>query len=385
MEGRLYRLLNRIMETDVLGIVCCGRVGIRLLGVVKEIGFHGEIYLMDNSEHCIGNKINGIEVKSPHIIKGKNSLYVIANNTRKVREDIRQQLLDLGGSNIEEYYSLPDKYYFKDISEVNYKDELLKMCKQIYGDNFQIDNPHTYNEKINWEKLNIHDPRRTLLSDKYRVREWIKEKLGEQYLTKLYGVYDEPTEIDFDSLPKKFVLKVNHMSGTNILVQNKDNIDKEAIIKKLQQYKNENHAYNLLELHYRDIKPVIICEEYLEGVAETLYDYDVYCFHGKPKYIWCINGSHRVGCKATFYTTKWEPLPFSFGYPKDPVLAPKPEILDDILKLSSILANDFEHVRVDWMIAQDGRLIFSEMTFSTWGGVMCFIPEEWDKKMGDLI
>ena len=131
--------------------------------------------------------------------------------------------------------------------------------------------------------------------------------------------------------------------------------------------------------------PKIICEEYLEGLADYIYDYNIYCFHGEPMYIWCIKGSHKPECQASFYNKKWEMQEFSYGYPKDPVLAPKPAGLEEMLELSRILCRDFEHIRVDWYNLPDGRVLFGEMTFSTWSGLMHFIPEEYDEIFGKLI
>lgn len=153
----------------------------------------------------------------------------------------------------------------------------------------------------------------------------------------------------------------------------------------MNEWKEINYAYLSLELHYRDIEPKIICEEYLPGLADNVYDYNIYCFHGKPKYIWCIKGSHKADCKASFYSTDWEMQSFSFLYPKDHDLAPKPEKLDKMLELSEILCKDFDHVRVDWYNLPDGRVLFGEMTFSSGAGFAAWTPEEYDTIFGEMI
>ena len=157
------------------------------------------------------------------------------------------------------------------------------------------------------------------------------------------------------------------------------------VCQQLNEWKVHNFAFESYELHYKDIIPKIVCEEYLEGVAENVYDYNIYCFHGEPEYIWCIRESHRPGCRASFYNKEWEMQPFSYGYPKDPVLAPRPEKLEEMLELSKILCKEFQHVRVDWYNLPDGRVVFGEMTFSTWGGLMHFEPKEYDIVFGRLI
>jgi len=254
-----------------------------------------------------------------------------------------------------------------------------------FGKPINWQKPETYNEKINWEKINIKDERRTRLADKYLVREWIKEQIGEKYLTQLYGVWDNACDINFDKLPNQFVLKLNNGSGRNIIVKDKSKFNQVEVCQKLNEWREHNFAYNSFELHYKNIIPKIICEEYLEGLAESVYDYNIYCFHGKPEYIWCIKGSHRPGCQASFYNKKWEMQSFSYGYPKDPVLAPRPSKLEEMLKLSETLSKEFEHVRVDWYNLPDGRVLFGEMTFSTWSGLMHFEPEEYDLVFGNLI
>ena len=112
----------------------------------------------------------------------------------------------------------------------------------------------------------------------------------------------------------------------------------------------------------------------------------MYIFHmNVSKYIWCIKGSHRPDCTATFYNTDWERQPFSFGYPLDIYPAPRPEKLDEMLELTKILCKDFEHVRVDWYIMPDGRILFGEMTFQTWGGMKKIVPKKYDLYLGSLI
>ena len=207
----------------------------------------------------------------------------------------------------------------------------------------------------------------------------------QEYVTRLYAVWDSVDDINFDVLPNSFVLKVNNGSGRNIIVKDKQNMDKDLVCKQLGIWLNQNFAYVSLELQYKDVVPKIICEEYLEGVAEEIYDYNIYCFHGEPEYIWCIKGSHRPGCKASFYNKKWEKQPFSYGYPKDEEMAPVPEKLEKMLELSRILCEDFEHVRVDWYNLPNGRVLFGEMTFTTWSGLRRFEPDEYDTVFGNLI
>ena len=143
--------------------------------------------------------------------------------------------------------------------------------------------------------------------------------------------------------------------------------------------------HTCLEMQYKDVPPKIICEKFIPGMAESLYDYQFYCFHGKPKYIWCIKASHKENCQASFYDTDWKKQEFTFGYPGDPDFVPRPKQLAKMLQISEILSADFEHVRVDLYELPDGRILFGELTLTSWGGFHKFVPEKYDKVLGELI
>lgn len=380
-------ILRRTQNADGIIIVGAGKRGRELLESFKE---YDSIFIkafFDNNNALIGTYIDGIEIMKPHKAAERNILYVISVNAVEIQEKLYAQLQDIGigAYDIVIYYSKRNYDYLSKLDERFYEEEIRNMYYEKLGKELNWKNPSTYNEIINWEKVNIKDERRTRLADKYLVRDWIKEQIGEEYLTKLYGVWDDAEDIDFENLPNAFVLKVNNGSGRNIIVKDKGRIYRAQVCKQLNEWKKNNFAYNSLELHYKNIVPKIMCEEYLEGVAENVYDYNIYCFHGEPLYIWCIKGSHRPGCQASFYTPEWELQPFSYGYPKDNVVAPKPEKLEEMLELSRLLSKDFEHVRVDWYNLPGGRLLFGEMTFSTWGGLAKWEPEEYDAVFGNLI
>lgn len=385
------RSLNHVLEcaknVERVVIVGAGERGKELLGHLREIDTISIKCFFDNNKILPGNRIEGIEVLRPCNFEDDNYLYIIAVDKPALRKELNVQLQELGirKNCIIVYYFYRDNDYLRNLDEKYYQEELQEIYYKIFGKKINWDNPTTYNEKINWEKLNIKDARRTRLADKYLVREWIKEQIGDKYLTKLYGAWDHTEEIDFAKLPKAFVMKLNNGSGRNIIVKDKSQANWDSICQQLNEWKERNFAFETLELHYKDIIPKIICEEYLEGVAENVYDYNIYCFHGKPVYIWCIKGSHRPECQASFYNTDWEMQPFSYGYPKDPVLAPKPERLDEMLHLSKKLCEGFEHVRVDWYNLPDGRVLFGEMSFSSWSGLSKWVPEEYDTVFGKLI
>ena len=282
-----------------------------------------------------------------------------------------------------------DYDYYSHLDPKYYRDELSEQYRLVFGREMNWETPKTYNEIINWEKLNLHDSRRTNLADKVRVKEYIKEKIGEEYLNNLIGqgIYDDVDQINFDNLPNAFVIKMNNGSGKNIIIKDKSKANIDEIRRTLRDWSKINYAYcnGTYEMHYHDIVPKIICEEYLQGVAEDVCDYDVYCFHGEPKYIHCVRGCHTDSWRGAFYDTEWKRQPFSHGCPEDNEPADRPPQLEKMLELSRKLSEGFDHVRIDWWDLPDGRLLFCEMTFSSWAGFSPFKPDKYDLFFGMLI
>lgn len=386
MKGRLKGIIEKARTADKVIIVGAGKRG-------KELFWHlrqNEIsvsYFFDNSKLSIGKEIEGVKILVPQNMGNMRGLYIIAIDGLAGQESLHKQLQSLGikENDIMIFDCFWNYDYMSNLDESYYVEEVQRMYEERFGRRIDWQNPVTYNEKINCEKLLCRDKIRTILADKLLVREWIAEKIGVRYLNKIYKVWDNPEEIDFEELPEKFVLKMNNASGRNIIVKDKGGMDWNLVRRQLGEWKKRNFAYDCFELHYKDIVPKIFCEAYLEGVADKVYEYDIYCFHGEPAYIWCINGSHKTNCKASFYNKNWEMQSFSYGYPKDEQIAPKPEKLEEMLELSKVLSSDFQHVRVDWYNLPDGRVLFGEMTFTTWGGLSKFDPDEWDTVFGKMI
>lgn len=389
-EETLISIIERCSIAEEIVIVGAGNCGKRLYEIIKDKKEKIKAFF-DNDNKKIETKIGEVVISKPYNILNVKCLYIIAVANQKIKNDLFNQLIELGikDNNIVAYNDLSSLEciykYVKNIDEKEYPKVVESLYYQKFGRRINLDNPKTYNEIINWEKLYLKEPIRTELADKVKVRDWVKERIGDEHLTKRYGLWDDPRDINFDELPSSFVLKLNNGSGRNILVKDKSKLDIPSTIKTLNEWKNINYAFTALELHYKDIVPKIICEEYLKDLAESVYDYNIYCFHGEPKFIWCIKGSHRPNCQASFYDLNWEMQPFSYGYPKDEKKAPKPEKLDEMLELSRVLCKQFKHVRVDWYSMPDGRVLFGEMTFTTWAGLNKFTPEKYDLEFGKLI
>lgn len=274
------------------------------------------------------------------------------------------------------------KYFCK--TELSKREAILRLFELRFGYRFDFDNPVTYNEKIQWLKLYGDIESETRLADKYLVREYVKQCIGEQYLTRLYGVWDNPDDIDFDSLPDKFVLKANHGSGMNIIVTDKSSLDIPKTRKTLRRWLKDNFAWYFMELQYEHIPPKIIAEEYLENRDGDLYDYKVWCFNGKAYYIMFLS-ERKQGLKMAFYDLQWNKQNFVYNYPLQEQEIERPDNLDEMIEKAELLSAGFPHVRVDFYRLNDGSLKLGELTFSSYMGLCKWEPKEADSDMGKLL
>jgi hypothetical protein len=242
----------------------------------------------------------------------------------------------------------------------------------------------TFNEKIQWLKLYDSTPIKTLLADKYKVRDYIKNKIGEEHLIPLYGVYDKFEDINFEQLPNKFVIKCNHGSGFNIIIKDKSKLNFEDIKKKLDKWMKRKYAIQALELQYRDIEPKILVEKYMDDGTGDLRDYKVTCFNGRPEFIWMDSNRHTKH-KRNLYDLNWKQLPYKINIHYKTFPSPdKPKQLKRLLKLASILSKGFVSVRVDFYIINE-KIYFGEMTFTTSSGLEKIVPKSFDKRLCSLI
>ena len=245
-----------------------------------------------------------------------------------------------------------------------------------------LDHPQTFSEKIQWLKLHYHNPLLTKCADKYAVREYVEEKIGGQYLIPLLGVWDKPEDIDFDALPNAFALKVNWGSGQNIIVKDKSKLDRKKTVKKLIKWMQprQNHYYYALEWAYKNIKPKIIAEQYIEQTDGQVFDYKFRCADGKPINILLCRDRKR-GVVYEDYDLEWN----AFAAESSNIAGetPRPANLELMIELAEKLAGDFPFVRVDFYDI-DGRVYFGELTFYPGGGYNHYYYE-WDMRLGKAI
>ncbi len=267
----------------------------------------------------------------------------------------------------------------------DYPEILKKWYKKRTGKNLDLENPKTFNEKIQWLKLYDNSKLKTQLADKYLVREWIKNQIGEEYLIPILGVWDNFDEIDFDKLPQSFVLKANHGSHWNVIVKDKTKFNKNKAKNKFDKWMQRNYAFKAgLELQYQDIKPKIIAEKYMQDSNGELNDYKIICFNGEPKYVWVDCGRYTKERTKNIYDLNWNLQPFTMTHPASKESIPKPENLDTMIALAKKLCHNFAFVRVDFYNI-DGKIYFGEMTFTSMSGVDKFSPEKYDLEMGKML
>ena len=280
------------------------------------------------------------------------------------------------------------KKYDEDFSEDDQRYFLEQSFFEQLGYKLNLDNPQTFNEKLQWLKLYYHNPLMTLCSDKVAVRDYIAQKIGEEYLVPALGVYSSPDEIDFDALPDRFVLKVNWGSGQNIICKDKSTLDIAETKKQLHQWMRPkmNHYYDFLEWGYKNIVPKILCEQYIENDSgnHDIYDYKFFCFNGKVVYIMFL-AERQTGLKMAFYDTQWNKQDFVYSYPMYEKSVPKPDNVSQMIYMAETLAKDFPEARVDFFRMNDGRLYLGEITFYSYAGFCNWNPPEWDLKLGQML
>lgn len=266
-----------------------------------------------------------------------------------------------------------------------YIDELAKWYHASTGDIIDFDNPITFTQKLQWCKVYDRNPLKTLLADKYLVRDWVADKIGEEYLVPLIGVWDCFDDIDFERFPKKFALKCNHGSGWNIIVDNKDNFDVNAAKLKIDQWMGENFAYKAgFELHYKDIVPKVIAEEYMENDGGDIYDYKFYCFDGRVEYIQFLMG-RKTELQMAYFNRLWQKQSFCNNHKMIIANVEKPDNLEQMIELAETLSIGFPYVRVDFYRLNDGTIKFGEMTFTPASGTQDFRPKSADYMLGELL
>lgn len=273
------------------------------------------------------------------------------------------------------FNKLSDEQYIK----VVYR---LRLGKRI-----DLENPKTFNEKLQWLKLHDRNPMYTQMVDKVGAKDFVAGKMGEEHIIPTLGVWEHFEDIDFDQLPNKFVLKCTHDSGGLVICKDKAALDMKAAREKINHCLHQNFYLHGREWPYKDVKPRIIAEEYLDVLGgEGLVEYKIFCFNGEAKMILvCKGAAHGGGIRTNdFCDRQLNRFPFESFNPCSTGKLEVPDQLQEMLDFAEKLAGDIPQVRIDLYLVE-GKIYFGEMTFFHNSGFCKFNPPEWDEKIGSWI
>ena len=261
-----------------------------------------------------------------------------------------------------------------------------------HGGSLNLTAPRDYNEKIQWQKLHYRNPLMKICCDKYDVREYVRMIIGEEYLCKCLGVYEKADEINFDELPRSFVLKATRASSWNIVCNDKEKIDCNKLLNNVSRWLNDDFYEYGREWQYQGGKRRVICEQFIEGLSDnTTREYKLYTFHGVTKYIWVdvrrmdssgsiVTSRNVYDAEYNFQPDKWITLPPNLLVDDKP-----PSCLQQLKHLAYKLAKDFPQCRVDFYVTKEGRIYFGEMTFTSQGGCGLIYPQSFCDELGAYI
>lgn len=250
-----------------------------------------------------------------------------------------------------------------------------------------LENPKTFSEKLQWLKVNYRDPIQTVMVDKHEAKNFIAQRVGEQYIIRTLAVWDSVEDIDFDALPNQFVLKCTHDSGGIVICKDKSSLDREAAKAKLSAFLQRDYSRIAREWPYKDVPRRIIAEEYLSELGSNeILDYKMYCFHGNPKLtVVCSDRFSKTGTRMNFYDIDWEPMGIHFGhYPPVSTEFTRPETYEEMLRLAAELSKGCPFLRVDFYEIK-GRLYIGELTFFPGAGLEKFRPMTKDYELGEWL
>ena len=265
-------------------------------------------------------------------------------------------------------------------------DEFVIRCLyRLGGKKLNLTDPKSFNEKIQWLKLNDRNPLYSTLVDKHLVKEYVAGILGDEYIIPTLAVYERGEDIEWEKLPDQFVLKANHDSGSVLICKDKRTFDRQAAINKLNKALKQDSYKPYREWAYKNVKKCIIAEAYLEDESRNeLKDYKIFCFNGKPRVVQ-LDYSRFSGHKRNLYTVDWERIDVEYNNPTDKErIFKKPNSLDVMLEAAKKLSKDLPFVRCDFYDV-NGKVYFGELTFYPEGGFGWFKPESFGNEMGSWL
>ena len=270
------------------------------------------------------------------------------------------------------------------------KSAVKMLYKQTFQKKLNLNNPHDFNEKIQWLKVYKYKKDKLVIqcADKYRVREYVKEKGCADILNELYGVYHSYKEFvrnfDISSMPEQFVLKLNRGAGYNLIIDDKKKIDKKELYNKVKKWFKAECGERYCELHYRKAKPCVICEKYLcDGEHFVPIDYKVHCFNGEPE-VTMVCTERNTELKFMFVNNNYNYLDYNTDVHRGKTLSPKPTNFEKMISIARKLSKPFLFVRLDFYEVNE-KIYIGEMTFTPQGGYIDFINEKGLQELGDKL
>lgn len=278
---------------------------------------------------------------------------------------------------------LPLKPFFK----LSPKSYIKHQYRYITHHKLNLKNPVRYTEKLQYLRLYTY-PKNSLVTKaagRTGVREYLSEKGFEKYLIPIYGIFDKFEDIDFDELPDQFVMKCTHACAFNQIVLDKKNFDKEVSRKQFNKWLKTNYGKKTMERHYSPIKPQIIIEKYLGFADDLPVEYKIHVFNGKAKYMYVVTGRGK-DIRYNNYYVDWKPFDGAQfnGWKKREEGVPVPSNWKEMVKLAEEMAKDFPFVRVD-LYNIDGKIYFSELTFTPAKGTLIFDDDKADFEIGEWL
>ena len=364
--------------------------------LLKDAGLKIACYI-DN--YKAGTICNGLPVYPLDHIKQHGELFVFVSTRGEAEVEMVEQLESIG---VKKYYhfdsdyapvdfaqyldTLGDEELIKKFPSVMDDEEYLKIrFKYRMGYELDLEHPKTFNEKLNWLKIHDRNPIYTTMADKYAVKDYVGRKIGFEHVVPLYGVWERFEDIDFASMPNQFVLKCSHNCGNVIVCKNKDDFDMEAAGTALKNVLGNNAFWADREWPYKNIKPAIISEKFIESHDDVLEVYKFFCFDGEPYIIQVIQNDKTPEETIDYFNMEWNLLDIHQNYPNSKNHIVKPCNFEKMAEICRNLSFGIPFVRVDLYLDKEECIYFSEYTFFSDSGCERFYPEKWDYILGDRL
>lgn len=360
--------------------------------------------------YCDNNLETGTEIQKNVFIDSLEQLYNLSNDvlvfiavSERNQDTIHKQLAESGINNIidmgyEFYQEFMDDILLENNSNVLKKYELVvddrkyleRQFRLRCGYELNLDQPHTFNEKIQWLKINVRDPQYSMMADKIAVKSFVSDIVGKKYVLPILGIWESAEDIDISALPDEFVLKCNHNSGLGMYIcRDKKALNWSSVKNEINAGLKQNYYLYGREWCYKNIKPKVFAEPLLkDGKHIVPEDYKIYCFNGKPKYIVVFHNRFDETKKLyeSVYDLSWNKLNVSFdnNFAISDWGISKPDCLDEMLDVCGKLCKNMKMSRIDFYIV-DEKVYFGEITLYTASGFAPMIPEEIDLRLGEQL